>query len=270
MSNAATGTTSIVPGQQPSSRLIPSSTVPLVSGFVAGVASTLFLTPLDVVKLRLQVTESAKPDAKFRFFRIFGGIVKYEGVIGLYAGLAPAVVGSAVSWGGYFFFYEQLKKGLADFKRSRLDPTHNSHHPPMHPSQILNSFDNFILACASGMIMVPLTNPIWLIKTRMQLQMRNAETAAGVKPYRNMWDAARTIVRDESFAALYKGSGAAILLTSHGGVQFVVYEYLRKHSHYQRLSREESDGLNVWRRLELSAGFLAMGGIAKLYVHGEG
>jgi solute carrier family 25 (mitochondrial folate transporter), member 32 len=70
------------------------------------VASTLFLTPLDVVKLRLQVTESTKPDAKFRYFRIFGGIVKvkYEGVIGLYAGLAPAVVGSAVSWGGYFSF----------------------------------------------------------------------------------------------------------------------------------------------------------------------
>jgi Mitochondrial carrier protein len=58
--------------------------------------------------------------------RIFGGIVKYEEVIGLYAGLAPAVVGSAVSWGGLFFFYEQLKKGLVDFKPARLDPTHKA------------------------------------------------------------------------------------------------------------------------------------------------
>jgi hypothetical protein len=35
------------------------------------------------------------------------------------------------------------------------------------------------MACASEMIMVPLTNPIWLIKRRLHLQMRNAETASG-------------------------------------------------------------------------------------------
>lgn len=258
MSNATA-----VPSQ---SSLVPSSTVPLIAGISAGAASTIFLIPLDVVKLRLQVTESAKPDAKFRFFRILGGIVKYEGVRGLYAGWAPSVVGSAVSWGGYFFIYEHLKHGLAEWKLS-TDPKQRDRQYPAHSSQVLNSFDNFILACVSGMFMVGVTNPIWLIKTRMQLQMRNAEMASGVvRPYQNMWDAARTIVREESFTALYKGSGAALLLTSHGGVQFVVYEYLRKHFHYQRLSCEESDGLNVWRRLELSAGYLAMGGIAKLYV----
>lgn len=261
-------------GTKPSSRsfeLLPKTTIPLIAGIAAGTASTTLLIPLDVVKLRLQVTESSKPNAKFRFFRILGGIIKYEGLGGLYAGWTPAVLGSAVSWGGYFFIYEYLKKGLTTFKIQSMDPEpkRGQHaRTTVHPSQVLTSIDNFVLACTSGAVMVGLTNPIWLIKTRMQLQMRNADAAKSVRPYRNMVDAVQTIVREESFWALYKGSGAALLLTSHGGVQFVVYEYLRKHFHYQRLSREESDGLNVWRRLELSTGYLAMGGIAKLYVRG--
>jgi Mitochondrial carrier protein len=156
--------------------------------------------------------------------------------------------------------------------------------------------------------MVAITNPIWLVKTRMQLQMKRAsslQAAVGagattaatssssvVKPYKNTLDAFSTIVRQEGWFALYRGAGAAFLLTSHGGVQFVVYEFLRKHYHYQRASSSSSakvvDHLSsvvnggddskstitkrhsppqrrsVWERLELSTGYLTMGAVAKI------
>ena len=79
---------------------LEATTVPLIAGFSGGVVSTTILLPLDIVKLRLQVTESSKPWRSFRSFRILGGIVKYEGFWGLYQGWTPAVLGSAISWGG--------------------------------------------------------------------------------------------------------------------------------------------------------------------------
>jgi hypothetical protein len=39
----------------------------------------------------------------------FHTIVSEEGVRGLFTGLAPATVASAVSWGGYLYFYEHAK-----------------------------------------------------------------------------------------------------------------------------------------------------------------
>jgi solute carrier family 25 folate transporter 32 len=114
--------------------------------------------------------------------------------------------------------------------------------------------------------MVLMTNPIWLIKIRMQLQMKRASELLNIKPYRNIGDAVATIVREEGPLALYKGVGPALLLTSHGGVQFVVYEYLKKHFHFQRINREDtgraSQGLT--KRLQKSAGYLAMGAVAKI------
>jgi solute carrier family 25 folate transporter 32 len=184
--------------------------------------------------------------------------VHHEGILGLYQGWVPAVIGSAVSWGGYFYFYERLKRALVDYKT-------NTQNSVMPTSQVLNSFDNFFLACSAGGIMVAMTNPIWLIKTRMQLQMKRTGERHNIKPYKGMLDAASRIIKDEGYLALYKGSGPALLLTSHGGVQFVVYEYLRKHFHFTRAQRSSDKAKDsVWHRLELSVGYLSMGAIAKI------
>jgi solute carrier family 25 folate transporter 32 len=189
---------------------------------------------------------------------VFRSIIRYEGIIGLYQGWVPAVIGSSVSWGGYFYFYERLKRSMVDYKTN----TNNSSVPM---TQVLNSFDHFVLACSAGGIMVAITNPIWLIKTRMQLQMKKTGELYNIKPYNGMVDAASRIIKEEGYLALYKGSGPAMLLTSHGGVQFVVYEYLRKHFHYTRAQRGVYQRAgSVWHRFELSLGYLLMGAVAKI------
>ena len=261
--------------------VVTPGTVPMIAGFTGGVVSTTVLLPLDIVKLRLQVTESATPGRRFRFFRILGGIVKYEGIRGLYQGWTPAVIGSAVSWGGYFYFYEGFKRRLIEYKVSKQQQQGfaPSNETMLSSSTIvgvsnvasssaetvaLTSLDNFVLACTAGAVMVAMTNPVWLVKTRMQLQMRRASEKHHIKPYNTMMDAFRTIVKEEGWLALYKGSGPAMLLTSHGGVQFVVYEYLRKNFQYGKVKRDVGKDISVWNRMELSAGYLAMGAVAKL------
>lgn len=192
---------------------------------------------------------------------VFRTIVRYEGLAGLYQGWLPAVIGSSISWGGYFYFYEGLKRALLDYK------TNNKlgHAAQAEEVLTLDSFDHFVLACSAGAVMVAITNPIWLIKTRMQLQMKKTAERHNITPYKGMIDAARRITREEGYMALYKGSGPAMLLTSHGGVQFVVYEYLREKFHFQRAQRGlDIEDNSVWHRLELSLGYLCMGAVAKI------
>jgi solute carrier family 25 (mitochondrial folate transporter), member 32 len=234
------------------------SIAPLLAGISGGVVSTTLLLPLDVIKVRLQVSEQPRHNdtggerrKRLGALRAFRSIIRHEGIAGIYQGMTPAVIGSAVSWGGYFYLYEGFKKQLSASKRTRGKP------------EELTSADNFGVAVISGAIMVLLTNPVWLIKTRIQLQMKKSADSFGLKkPYNGLVDAARTIVKEEGFWALYKGAVPALALTSHGGVQFVAYEFLKKHFHYARPKRDESK--SVLERFELSMGFLTIGALSKV------
>ncbi|KAL3943585.1 MAG: hypothetical protein SGBAC_002329 [Bacillariaceae sp.] len=101
----------------------------------------------------------------------------------------------------------------------------------------------------------------------MQLQMKKASEHLQMShtPYNGVFDAARTIIREEGFFALYKGTGPALLLTSHGGVQFMVYEALKKNFNFTRADRlEDGKRSSVLERLKQSAGHLTMGAVSKI------
>jgi solute carrier family 25 folate transporter 32 len=118
-------------------------------------------------------------------------IVRNEGIAGLYRGLSPNLVGSGVSWGCYFFTYNLAKSTVREHL-GKLVVTHLFDcllviHIPfcicihsvcgMHCNQIgLGPKDRldapYHLACAgtAGTVTTLLTNPIWMVKTRLQLQ----------------------------------------------------------------------------------------------------
>lgn len=256
------------------------SLCPLAAGLLGGAVSTTLLLPLDVIKVRMQVHEDSSPSSpkrtspdlktpstkRLNSIRLARGILRHEGWRGLYQGLSPAVVGASIAWGGYFFFYEGFKQQLSHYYEKQYLRNLTVDAPP--PKVVLSSLDNFGLACSAGAVMVFITNPIWLIKTRMQLQMKETAKKYGARkePYKGLFDAFRTIVREEGFWALYKGTVPALLLTSHGGVQFVVYEYLKLYFDLKRLPRssEGNSKLPVMERLQQSLGYLTMGAVAKM------
>ncbi|KAL6222343.1 hypothetical protein ACLB2K_005735 [Fragaria x ananassa] len=165
--------------------------------------------PLDFVRTRFQVNDgrvSNLPTYKNTANAIFT-IARSEGLRGLYAGFSPAVIGSTVSWGLYFFFYGRAKQRYSKNGDEKLSPG-------LHLAS----------AAEAGALVSLCTNPIWLVKTRMQLQTPLHQT----QPYSGFYDALRTIIREEGFAALYKGLGPSLFLVSHGAIQFTAYEELRK------------------------------------------
>ena len=78
------------------------------------------------------------------------------------------------------------------------------------------------LACgaAAGSCVTILTNPIWMIKARLQLQGREVTDTS--RQYRGLIDAFVRIYREEGVRTYFRGIGPALLLVSNGALQFMV------------------------------------------------
>ncbi|XP_038718857.1 folate transporter 1, chloroplastic isoform X2 [Tripterygium wilfordii] len=179
------------------------------AGALAGFATVAAMHPLDVVRTRFQVNDGrvANLPAYKNTAHAILTIARSEGLKGLYAGFYPAVFGSTVSWALYFFFYGRAKERYSRNRSEALSPG-------LHLAS----------AAEAGALVSLCTNPIWLVKTRLQLQTPLHHS----RPYSGLYDALRTIMREEGWSALYKGLGPSLILVSHGAVQFTVYEELRK------------------------------------------
>ncbi|KAJ1988206.1 mitochondrial FAD carrier protein flx1 [Dimargaris cristalligena] len=183
-----------------------------VAGMGAATVSTLTLQPLDLVKTRLQADESVKtPKSRLlgRSWRVFRSVVQEEGLRGLYRGLTPNLAGNIASWGLYFFWYDTIKQ---------YQGRHNgTAHPHLSATQYL------VAAAEAGALTQLCANPLWVVKTRMFTTSRSAQDA-----YRGLWHGLRSIYRTEGIRGLYKGLVPGLFGVSHGSLQFMAYESMKR------------------------------------------
>lgn len=203
------------------------------------------------------------------------GVIRHEGYLGLYRGLVPAIIGSAASYGGFFFLYEDIKGRMMVAKQEVSSSKQQS--------VILGPVEHFSASCLAGACMVAFTNPLWLIKTRLQLQnsrlqsqLQSTSTATQTMvkpPYRGLLHAAYVIAQEEGMMAFYKGSAPALMLVSHGGIQFMTYEFMKKHfalyvsnGNSKCTGNEQKNSSNkgtMGERVRDSLGYLTMGALSK-------
>jgi solute carrier family 25 folate transporter 32 len=196
----------------------------LVAGTMGGLVATGLLYPLELVKTRMQVL--ATYDTMYLSFK---KVLEKEGVRGFYKGMTPSVIAASGSWGGYFYFYEQSKaRKLRNYESLLSDSKSGSQSPK------LGTVDHLLCGVEAGVFLVFLFNPLWVIKTRLALRgglessyVSANGTTVHVKKYTGLVDAIKTTVQEEGVRGLYKGLFPALLLTSHGAIQFTLYERMK-------------------------------------------
>jgi solute carrier family 25 folate transporter 32 len=92
---------------------------------------------------------------------------------------------------------------------------------------IINFWSSIVAGASSTMV----TNPIWVIKTRLMAQVSRKSSASNdARPpwhYRSTLDAAKKMYRTEGVLSFYSGLTPALLGLTHVAVQFPAYEYLK-------------------------------------------
>lgn len=74
------------------------------SGIVAGLCSTVCMQPLDLLKVKFQVSQSRDSGPFGQIAKGMQAIVRQDGYRGLYRGLNVNLVGNGASWGAYFWW----------------------------------------------------------------------------------------------------------------------------------------------------------------------
>ncbi|KAI8139323.1 mitochondrial carrier domain-containing protein [Fennellomyces sp. T-0311] len=182
-----------------------------IAGAGAGIVSSIVTCPLDVVKTRLQNQGKTEPGVKAYRGTVgtLSRIWNEEGIRGLYRGLGPTILGYLPTWAIYFTAYDYCKHRWG--KEFGPDKEWIVH---------------IASAMSAGAASTSMTNPLWVIKTRLMTQ--NDRTAYR---YRNTLDAFITIGRQEGIRGYYKGLGSSLLGVSHVAVQFPLYEKLKTYLH---------------------------------------
>ncbi|KAL4950575.1 mitochondrial carrier domain-containing protein [Aspergillus filifer] len=226
---------------------LSSSVVETIAGFTAGIATTLCLHPLDLVKTRLQVDRgpSSRVGGSLRIVReifdIEGGFAAF------YRGLTPNIIGNSSSWALYFLFYGNVKD-IIGLWRSRKDL-----YSQKQQGSLLTSSDYFVASGSAGILTSVLTNPIWVIKTRMLATGSNSPGA-----YTSFTTGAKQIYRSEGVSGFYRGLAPSLFGVSHGALQFMAYEKLK-------LYRTNPQLLGGGKRDLNNLDFLVVSGVSKIF-----
>lgn len=195
--------------------------VNFLAGGVGGTAGVLVTCPLDVVQTRLQsslvnlspvtvgvTTQATTPVIKsttrfgLHVFNYIKHIVKTEGFTSLYKGLVPNLFGIVPSRAIYFGVYTEAKSIFSSTSLAN------------------SSFTHMLSALSASWSVSTVTNPLWFMKTRLQLDL-----SAGKR--RKILDVVKEVYQSEGIKGFYRGLSASYIGASETMIYFVIYEKLK-------------------------------------------
>ncbi|KAM9928287.1 hypothetical protein OXX80_010065 [Metschnikowia pulcherrima] len=194
--------------------------VHFIAGGTGGMVGAIVTCPLDVVKTRLQsdsyhsaynkTPKSGNPIVKgFQHFKetcgVISSIYRTEGGRALFRGLGPNLVGVIPARSINFFTYGSSKEIISRQFNNGEEAT----------------WVHLGAGVSAGFVTATATNPIWLIKTRLQLDKTRG------KNYKNSWDCLKYVIKTEGVKSLYKGLSASYLGGVESTLQWVLYEQMK-------------------------------------------
>ncbi|XP_072464892.1 solute carrier family 25 member 33 [Notamacropus eugenii] len=198
----------------------------LFAGGCGGTVGAIFTCPLEVIKTRLQSSRLALRTVYYPqvqlgtisgagvvrptsvspgLLQVLKSILEKEGPRSLFRGLGPNLVGVAPSRAVYFGCYSKAKEQF------------NGIFVPN--SNIVHIFSSGSAAFITNTLM----NPIWMVKTRMQLERK----VRGSKQM-NTVQCARYVYQTEGIRGFYRGLTASYAGISETIICFAIYESLKK------------------------------------------
>ncbi|UNI20119.1 hypothetical protein JDV02_006241 [Purpureocillium takamizusanense] len=194
-----------------------------LAGAGGGILSMVLTYPLITLSTRAQV-ESKKAETKF--VEAVQKIIAREGVPGLYAGINSALFGISVTNFVYYYWYEWTR---ATFERARA-------------SKKLTTIESMIAGAIAGSATVIITNPIWVVNTRVTTRKQDAdgdvEAGGAVAAKRSRAPSTigtlMALLKNEGPQALFSGVIPALVLVINPILQYTLFEQMKNYVEKRR------------------------------------
>ncbi|KAK1960775.1 mitochondrial carrier [Colletotrichum eremochloae] len=192
-----------------------------LAGAGGGLLSMALTYPLITLSTRAQV-ESKRADTAF--LTAVQKIVAREGVSGLYSGLESALFGISVTNFVYYYWYEWTRA----FFEAAAEKAGRA-------SKKLTTVESMIAGAIAGSATVILTNPIWVINTRMTTRSSSAnkdgkdEEAQTSQPKKapSTIGTLLALLKNEGPQALFSGVIPALVLVINPILQYTLFEQMK-------------------------------------------
>lgn len=186
-----------------------------LSGAGGGLLAMTLTYPLITLSTRAQVESRKTSTSTLAAIR---QILDREGLAGLYSGLDSALFGISVTNFVYYYWYEWTR---SFFERAAAKAG--------RASRQLTTIESMIAGAIAGSATVMITNPIWVVNTRMTARREEKDIegnrTAGQKP--STIGTLLSLVRDEGVTALFAGVLPALVLVINPILQYTFFEQMK-------------------------------------------
>jgi solute carrier family 25 protein 33/36 len=174
-------------------------------------------------------------------------VPKVEGYRALFKGLGPNLIGVVPARAINFYTYGNGKRIISEYFNNGKEA------PWVH----------LCAAACAGVVTGTATNPIWLVKTRLQLD-KNTHADGRGRQYKNAFDCTMQTIRKEGIPGLYRGLTASYLGVAESTMQWMLYERM-KLALARREERIKTSGrpLTAWDQTVAWTGKITAAGSAK-------
>lgn len=184
-----------------------------LAGAGGGLIAMTLTYPLITLSTRAQV-ESKRADTST--LAAIRHIVNREGVTGLYAGLDSALFGISVTNFVYYYWYEWTR---SFFERAAVKAG--------RASKKLTTVESMIAGAIAGSATVMITNPIWVVNTRMTTRKEEADIEGRKKKKPSTIGTLLSLIRDEGLMSLFAGVLPALVLVINPILQYTFFEQFK-------------------------------------------
>jgi len=181
------------------------------------VTAACITMPLTTAFTRLQLEDKRKTTGPLATML---ELVRDEGLLTLYRGCQSTLISISVSNFVYFYSFHGLKKCSGSAGQTALK--------------------DLLYACTAGCINVILTNPLWVVNSRLKM----AGISQDVPTYRGTLDGLIKIALQEGVGSLWNGTKASLMLVSNPAIKFTFYELFKRQ--YTRITGKVVGGTTAF------------------------
>jgi ornithine carrier protein len=195
-----------------------------LTGAISGAFTSLVLTPIELVKCKMQVPPISSSDGIIRKsptpIAIIQQVFRYHGLKGFWHGQLGTLIRETGGCAAWFGSKETVTLLFRRFNDSKSGPVHSSRTSELQP---LPLWQQTVAGAAAGASYNFLFFPADTIKSRMQTSSVESSTST-----RTFWREGSSLWKQHGLPGLYRGCGITVLRSAPSSAFiFVIYDYLK-------------------------------------------